>query len=812
MDGIATDVRYALRQLRRRPVFTLVAALSLAIGVGANTAIFSAVNALLLRPVPGVSEPERVVELGRTSQGRGFDSFAYPDFLDLEAGVPALEHVAAYTQDAFSFSAGEEGERITGMHVSDSYFDVMGVEASLGRTFAEDEEAAAAPGTVAVLGHAFWRERLGADPGIVGRTIRVNRVPFTVVGVTAADFDGHTTAFRPDVYLPLRSSPIMSQGSGVFEQRYSMWHMVVGRLAPGATLEQARQQVQAVFARLAEAHPESNAGRGGDVVPLGLVPGAGRGLVAGFLGVLMGMVGLILLVTCANVAGMFLARGAAREREIAVRLAIGSGRARLVRQLLIEALAVFAVGGALGAVLGAWLLGAVPLGRLPVPVPIHVDLSPDLGVLAFGALVALGTGVIFGLVPALGATRLELAASLKEEGRGGGRAGALRRVFVSGQVALSLVLLVAAGLLLRSLQRATTVESGFDPSDTYMAGVDLELEGFAEEDGASLQRRLLESVAATEGVDGAALSIDLPLDMGSHGTSAYPEGWTDREGRADLGVDFNHVSPGYFATLGIPLLEGRDFSDDDEAGAEPVVIVSRAFAERVWPGEDVLGRGVRVFGEDRPSRTVIGVVEDVKNQFVTDERAPFVYVPLWQAYRPDTNVLVRARGGVAAAAPALRGAVLRVDGSLSVTPVIALDRYTSLGILPQRVAAGITSSLGLLALLLSGLGIYGVVAFAVSRRTREIGVRMALGAGRRSVVAGVVRGGMALALPGVVLGAAAAVGLGHLMRFMLLGLSPTDPLALGAVAGILLAVVVVASAGPARRASAIEPAEALRSE
>ena len=812
MTGIRTDVRYALRQIHRRPAFTVVAAVSLAVGVGANTAIFSAANALLLRPVAGVSGHDRVVELGRTTQGRGFDSFAYPDFLDLREGVPALEHVAAYTFETFAVSRGAEGERIMGMHVSPSYFDVMGVVPGLGRFFTEAEDAPGASGTLAVLDHAFWRDRLGGDASIVGSTVRVNRVPFTVIGVAAADFRGHTIGVRPDVYLPIRTSPLLSERADVWEARGSVWHHAVARLADGATVEQARAQVEAVFVNLAEAYPETNGRRGGAVATLGVVPGAGRAPVTAFLGVLMGMALLILLVTCANVAGMFLARGTAREREIAVRLAIGSGRGRIVRQLLAEALAVFAIGGLAGAALGVWILGLLPLDRLPVPVPVQVDLSPDLRVLAFAAIATLTTGVLFGLLPALGATRLDLVSSLKEDGRQRSRAGALRRLFVSGQVGLSLVLLVAAGLLLRSLQRASAVESGFDATDAYLTGVDLSLEGYGEEDGAFFQRRLVEAVRGLPGIDAAALAVDLPLDLSSHGTAAYPPGYSGPDGREGVAVDFNHVSPGYFETLRIPQLAGRDFTDADGEGSEPVVIVSRAFAEDVWPGADPVGRALRVFGAESEVRTVVGVVEDVKNQLITEERKPFVYVPLWQAYRPGTSVVARGPGGIEAVAPALREAVLAADPSLSLTPVIALDRYTAIGVLPQRVAASITTLLGGFALLLSGLGIYGVVAFAVARRTREIGVRMALGAGRRSVMTSVLAGGLGLALPGIVLGGAAAIGVGHLMRFLLLGLSPVDPLALGAVAASLLAVVLVASAVPARRASAIEPVEALRAE
>lgn len=810
MDHLLLDIRYALRQIRRRPIFTVVAALSLAIGVGANTSIFSAVSAILLRPVEGVTDPDRIVELGRTTQGRGFDTFAYPDFLDIREEVSAFETTAAYTLEIFSFSRGDAGERITGQHVSWQYFDVMGVTPGRGRFFTPDEEAAGGAGDVVVLSHGFWAERLGADPDIVGATVRVNRMPFTVIGVTPEDFRGHTIGFQPDVYLPLRSSPLLREREDAWEARNNLWHNAVARLAPGATIDLARTQLDALTDRLAEEY-ESNRRRGAAAVPLGLVPGAARAGVTGFLGVLMGMVLLILLVTCANVAGMFLARGIAREKEMAVRLAIGSGRGRLVRQLVTEALVVFTIGGAIGGFVGVWLLGIVPIERLPVPIPLHVDLSADPSVLVFGLGVTLLTGLLFGLLPALKMTRLDLVSSLKDEGAGAGRAGALRKVFVGGQIGLSLVLLVAAGLLVRSLQRAAAAETGFDPADAYMTGIDLSLEGYADTEGAVFQHRVLESVRAIPGVESAALAIDLPLDLSSHGTVVYPAGWDQDDGR--LAVDFNHVSPEYFATLRIPLLEGRDFTDQDVEGTEPGLVVSRTFAETVWPGEAAIGRRVRIgSAESATVHTVTGVVDDVINQVVTETPKPFMYIPLWQSYRPSTTVVVRVAEGMGPVGPALRDAILEIDPSLSLSPVIALDRYTSIGILPQRVAASITSVLGLFALLLAGLGVYGVVAFAVQQRTKEIGVRMALGAGQRRIVREVLRSGLMLALPGIVIGAVVALGLGHVMRFLLLGVSPSDPVALVAVGLLLSGVIVVATLVPARRAATVEPVEALKSE
>jgi predicted permease len=434
MDALRNDLRLAFRQIRRRPGFALVAAASLALGVGANTAVFNAVSALLLRPVPGVSEPERVVEVGRTDDGQGFDSFSYPDYEDLRDQVDAFASMAAWRFQIFSFSRAGEGERIMGMDVSPSYFEALGVKPALGRFFTAEEDLPGSRPAVTVLSHDFWTSRLGADPDVLGSTVLINRVAFTVVGVAPEPFHGHVVGVQPDVYRPIRMYAA-AWDERPFERRGSSWHQAVARLADGASIPEADAQVKAVYARLEEAYPDTNEGRGGAVVALGLVPGGARGPVSAFLSVLFALAGLILMVTCANVAGMLVARASAREKEIAVRLALGSGRGRLVRQLLTESLVVFGIGGVAGAASGVWLVGLLPIDRLPVPIPVRVDLSPDFGVLAFALALTLGTGVVFGLLPALQATRLQLVASLRDDGSRRSGAGRLRRVFVGGQVA-----------------------------------------------------------------------------------------------------------------------------------------------------------------------------------------------------------------------------------------------------------------------------------------------------------------------------------------------------------------------------------------
>lgn len=814
MDDLRQDLRYAFRVLAKRPLFTLVAALSLAIGIGATTALFSVVNVLVLRPLPGVDGYERAVELGRGNRGHGFDTFSWPEILDIRSQAGALDRVAAYRMASFSYDTGDGGVPITAMLVSSGYFDALGVRPARGRFLAPDADQGLGGHPEVVVSQGFWQNHLGGGE-VLGRTIRLNRQAFTVVGVTPEAFGGHMIGIRNEVWVPLTMAPAMHEvPEAIFDQRSASWVQAVGRLAPGATLDQADAQVAALFERLQTAHPDTNRDRTARVIPLGPIPGGGRTAVVGFLGALMTLVTLVLMVTCANVAGMFLARAAAREKEIAVRLAVGSGRARLVRQLLTESLVVFVAGGAGGALLAWWGTGLVDFGSLPIPVDLSLDLRPDGTVLAFALAVTLGVGLVFGLVPALQAVRPDLLTILRDEGGAGRRRSRLRSAFVTSQVGLSLVLLAAAGLFLRSLQGASRVHTGFDARGVYSTSLDLDREGYGPEEGRSFLVSLRERLAGLPGVESSAVALDLPMDLSSHGTAAWPEGWVGPDGEPSLGVDFNIVSPGYFRTLGIEQVRGRLLEDADRLGSEEVAVVSRAFAEQVWPGGDAVGRRIRFNASDGPLITVVGVVDDVKNQTIMDARKPFVYRPYQQSYDARVDVLVRSRRDPADLAASVRAAILDVDPSVSLTPVVSVDRLTSVGILPQRIAASVATGLGALALLLSGLGIYGVVAYTVSRRTREIGVRMALGAGAGRVRRDVVVGALKLVLPGMAVGGGLALLLGRFLESngFLLGTRGTDPVALGSVAAGLVGVVLLASFVPARRASTVHPVEALRYE
>jgi len=810
-DFLRQDLRFAVRSLLRRPVFLLVPVLSLAIGIGANTTIFTAVKGLVLSDPPGVPNASRMVELGRSRDGRGFDTFSYPDFLDLRAEGDPFQELAAYEMQILTLSQGDAGDRVMGMLVSANYFDVLGVRAARGRTFLPGEDEGPGQHAVVVVSHQFWSSRLGADPDILGSTVYVSRKPYTVIGVTAPEFTSQMALVSPDIYVPIMQHPSLNEGQDWFENRGASWFQVLGLLKPGATAEEANAAVGTIFARLAQAYPETNARRSASARAYGSLPAPIRGPASLFLSVLMAFVGLILLVTCANVAGMFLARGSSRRREIAIRLSVGSGRGRILRHLLTESMLVFLLGGGAGLLLSLWSLRLLAAWDLPAPIPISLEMTADLTATLFGVGITLATGLIFGLLPARQALSLDLLGSLKGKGETPRSLGSrLRRVFVGAEIGGCLVLLVAAGLFLRSLQAASEIETGFEAREAYISLVDLAQEGYTAEEGAAFQDQVLSYFEEQSWVQNVALAQDLPLDMGSHGTGVVPEGWDAISHEEYLATDFNSVSVGYFQTLEIPLLEGRTFSTQDRADGELVAVVSKAFAQRAWPGESPLGKRVRWSLQEDSWLTVVGMVGDTQNQFLTDTPGPFLYRPLAQRYAAGGYLLVRSGAGQATVTRALQEGLRSLDSRISLSPVIALGRYTEASLLPQKIAGLLSSSLGFLALLLSGMGVYGVMAFMVSTRRREIGIRASLGAKPGTVLRSVVAGAFRMALPGLLIGAAVAGGVGFLLRSLLLGVSPLDPVAAGGMVAVVVAMVLVGTLVPARRAARVDPAEALR--
>ena len=817
LDLLRQDVRYAIRALGRNPLFALVSVLSIAIGVGATTGIVTLANAFLLRPPPGVGHPERVITVGSTREGRGFDNFSYPNFVDYRASARSVAGLAAIRFDpqAASLAGPSGGEPVQMAAASGNVFEVLEARPALGRFFTLDEDRAPGASPVVVLSHRFWTRRFEADSSIVGKAIVLNGSPFTVVGVAAERFQG-PFALAPDIWVPLTASSLLGTQPELFESRASVWLIAIGRLAPNVGIGQAQAELSAIAARLAQQYPSENEGRGLAVMPASLFPGELRPMIAAFLGLLLAVAGLVLAIASTNVAGMLLARASARRREIAVRLALGASRGQLVMQLVVESLLVFAAAGAAGLLLARWLVSGLMALVPRLPVPLAVDVQLDWRVLAFALLVSLVTGLLAGVVPALQSTRPDLVPALKSDtgGTSTRQRLRLRSGLLVAQIAFSMLLLVVGGLFARTLARARSMDPGFDPRGVYIASFDLELANLDSASGGRVAATIVERARAIPGVRSAALSTMLPLGGGGLGLGrievAGREPPAGQEGEGGWREDWNVVTPGYFPTMGIPLIRGRDFAESDRAGAGDVAILNEAFANALFPGQDAVGRTLT---NDGRVVTVIGVARNAKYRSLGEPQRNFIYVPLAQRYMGRTNLLVKTAPGAAStvAAP-IRRLVQDVDARLPILRQQTMEEQTATSLFPQRVALYVSGGLGTVALLLALLGIYGVTAFSVSQRTREIGVRVALGAQRSHVLGLVLRQGVVLAAVGVLVGSLAAFGVTRLIANLLYGVPATDVIAFGGAAVALGLAAVAASWVPARKAAGVDPIIALRSQ
>jgi len=817
-DSWLQDLRYAVRLLRRNPLFALTAVLSLAIGIGANTTIFTIANALLFKPPLGVADASRLVDVGRSQDGQGFDNGSYSNYLDIRARNTVFSGIYAYRlgPEPMSLRGKDGAERIYGEMVSTNYFNVLGTPPHIGRLFTSDDSEQPAATPLAVLSHRFWMRRFNGDPAIVGQTLVLNGRPFMVIGVTPEGFHG-TTVLTSDLWVPVNMVGELASRlpPAILTSRESAWLVMGARLKPGVTVGQAQAELANIGRALEQEFPDANRGKGLRVVASSPVPGDGAP-VAAFMAVLMAIVMLVLAIACANVAGVLLARATTRRREIAVRLAIGAGRGRLIRQMLVESTLLFLIGGSGGLVLARLMTGAL-LSLLPaVPLPIDVTLALDGRAVVFTLTLSLVAAILSGLAPAFHASRAEVVGALKSGTQGGPERIWLRHAFVVSQVALSIVLVVGAGLFARALQRASEIDPGFDPHGVELATLDLSLGGYTADTGRVFARELIRRVRETPGVQAAALSAVMPLgDRGiGLGGLAVP-GVEPRNGRRFFDVDWNVITPGYFATMKMALLTGRDFSDADREGTPSVVIVNETAARQWWPRQDALGKTLlqETGRPDAPDAvrtlTVVGVARDSKYRNLGEDPRPFVYVPIQQQYMSRTVIAARSAHGQRLAGE-LRALLASMNPNLPIVQALTFDAYSQLGLLPQRIAASVAGSLGLVGVLLAAIGIYGVTAYMVSSRTREIGIRMALGAERASVVRMVLRQGLTLTMIGAAIGLAVAAAASRLLGSLLFGVGATDPLTF--IGSTLLFFVVGAAACyvPARRATAIGAMDALR--
>ncbi|MGH9349381.1 MAG: ADOP family duplicated permease [Vicinamibacterales bacterium] len=816
LESILRDIRYSARLLQRSPGFAVMALLTLSIGIGATTAVFSLVNRAVLRPLP-VDRPHELVALNNAGRRGIWPMLSYPNYVDYRDRNGVFAGLLAYRFAPIAVSSNGVNERLWGYLVSGNYFELLGVRPAVGRTITprEDEERGAHP--VAVISYRFWQRRFGGDPGAIGRTLIVNGQTYTVVGVAPRGFFGTEVVAAPDLWFPLGMQAAIESNDRWLDDRRAENLFVIGRLAPSVRRPQAAAALDGIAAQLALEFPDVNEGTRVVLSPPGLVGAAMRGPVLGFTALLLIVAGLVLLVACVNLASLLLARAVDRRREVAIRLSIGAGRAALVRQLLVESLMLSSAAGAAGLVLAWWLMRAASAVRLPVDLPLVLDLPLDGRVLVFNVVLSIVTAAMFGLLPALQATKADLAAVLKDSASPiEPHTVAWRNTLIVVQVAASLVLLAGAGLMWRALGQTRTMALGFSTDGLLEVSFDLRLQGYTPAQGRQMQLRLLDAIQGLPGITNAALADPVPVDLHFSRARINAEGTLpERDDRATSAY-MGRVTPGYFQTMRTRLEEGRDFTDLDHRGSTPVVIVNRSLARRLWPGQNALGRRLQLGGqtqfaaEGRPFE-IVGIVEDGKYASFNDEGAMAVYRPLRQAYSASTTVVARTGGNVAAAIALVRAAVRDMDPNMPIASARTFDERLSVPLLPARVAALALASFGALALVLAAIGLYGVMSYSVSSRTHEIGVRMALGAEGSHVLRMVLGEGTRLVGIGIVAGVGVAALVTRLMRAILFGISPTDPLTYVTVTAVLFLVALLACWLPARRALRTDPLDALRS-
>ncbi len=812
------DLRYGARILLKQPGFTLMAILTLSLGIGANTAIFSVVNALLLRPSLA-AQPEQMVRLDKLEQGIG-NLTSFPNYRDLVEGTHSFSALAAFSASPVNLGQGDSTRKVFGLSVTGNYFPAFGMRAAFGRTFGAESDGTSGAHPVAVVSYGAWRRRFGADPELVGKMIVLNGQQFTVIGIMPEGFrGGWPLGVAPEIWTPMTMHPQLKPGGDLFGDRGNHCLHVFGRLKPEVSQAQAQAEISLVVGRLAETYPEENRGlENAKVYPIDNLPEVPMRVIPVFMGLVTVIAGLVLLLVCANVANLLLSRAVQRQQEVAIRLALGAGRRRLIRQLLTESLLLALVGGAAGCLLAFCVTSLLRSFPPPTPVPVEFNLTLDWRVLCFTLAVSLLSGVLFGLAPAWHASKLDLIPMLKDDRRGGGGKKArfsLRNLLVISQVAVSLVFLTCAGLFTRSLQQANNVDPGFEIERVLTVPLDLDSVGYDEARGGLFYRQLLDQVERMPGVQSATLAKFVPARWEGAGSSEVAVEGSDAPGGDYPSFRLNLVGPRYFETMGIPVLAGREFNNRDSEGAPLVVIINETMARRFWPGpQSALGRRLRLVERGNvlgPYYEVVGVVKDSKYRSLGEEPQSFFYVSGLQDYRQQTVLHVRTVGESGLLRSAVRDRVLALDKGLMIE-VATMRENLAAAFLPARVAAIVLGLVGLFGLSLAVVGIYGVISYAVSQRTGEIGLRMALGAQSRDILRLIIGQGMALTLIGVGLGVAVALALTRFLTSLLAGVSAADPLTFLAVPLLLTTVAVFACWIPARRATKVDPMIALRCE
>jgi predicted permease len=824
VETMIHDIRFGLRMLGKSWVLTLTIAITLALGLGVNTAIFSVLNGWLLRPLP-VPAPEQIMVLAFQPKETKESKFSYPDLLDFQKQADTFSHLFAYAIGAAGLSTAGEASEFAYSAVTGNYFSALGVKPLLGRLLLPGEGEKPGEELLVVLGYSFWQKRFGGDPSVVGKRVLVNGKSATVIGVTPKEFHGTFFAFDMDGFLSLNAVPLVQDSSGFWSDRRSRELMVLGRLKPGVTMAQATSSVELIGERLAVQYPATNQGATVRVIPERLARPAP--FVTNFVPVIASLFlvlpALVLLLACLNVANILLARASVRQREMAIRAALGAGRGRLIRQMLTESVLLALLGGIGGVILGEWAISASgsmlhSVTSTTSNIAYRLDYSFDWRVFAYtlGAVVLAGT--FLGVWPALRAGRVDVNTVLHEGGRsesaGVGR-HAVRSVLLVAQVAGSLMLLIVAGLFVRSLERAEHIYLGFDPDHVLNVMLDVHQIGYDEARAKAFYRELKDRVRAMPGVQSASLAFTVPLGTPSPASPMYVEGHPLAPGQVAPEISFNRIDPAYLSLMRVPLLEGRAFQDSDNETAPRVAIVNQTMAKRFWPNREPLGERFSLKSPNGPFIEVVGLARDGQSLWhFSTEPQPYFYLPLAQDFSPFLSLQVRTTVPPESLILGVQQQIRDLAPDLPIFNAGTMHQgIRGLGgLFIFRLAASLAGVMGILGLTLATVGVYGVVSFAAAERTREIGIRMALGATRRDILTAIVRQGLQLALIGMATGLAAAFGLSRLLRSLLFGVRPGDPETFVAVSLLLLTVALLASFIPAYRATKVDPMVALRYE
>ena len=800
------DIRLAFRRLAQSPGFSAVTIVTLAFAIGANTTTFSALNQFLLRPLP-VERPKELVFLNN----RGGITHSYPTYLTFRDHNRTLDGLLAYRIQPVGFSQGGKNSYIWGYEATGNYFDLLGIHAAVGRMLTPDDDRRSSPNPVIVISYAAWKSRFAGDPAIVGKTAKLNGLDYTIVGVAPRGFFGTELLLTPEFWVPMSMEPQIEPGNNWLDNSGTQNIWVVGRLKPGVTWQQAEADLNVIAAELARQH-RSNFGMHISLSPPGLVGNVFRGPAIGFAAVLMGLAGIVLLIACVNIASMLLARAADRRKEISIRLALGAPRWNLIRQLLTESLILSIAGAVAGLFIARWILGVLGSFPMPINVPVNTKLPLDTRVLLFTLTAGFLTTLIFGLAPAIQAARVDLLAGLKSQISERFRRVQARDVLLGAQVALSFILLVGTVLVVRSLQRAITIDIGLNPRHAVAVAFDLALNGYSEERGKIFERRLLDQLATLPGMDAIALSNYLPLGIGQSNTTVYAEGKPIIPANRITGVYYYNVTPEYFRAMQTRIVTGREFDARDKEGAPPVAIVNQSLARRLFPNQDALGKRFHYGAESAPFYQIVGIAQDGKYESLNDRSEPAVFWPRAQNYSSFFTVVARSSMPAGDAIRRIQQAVLSLDPSLPFFQADSLEDHLSFPLLPARIAAAMLGGFGVLAAILAATGVYGMLAYAISRRTREIGIRVAIGASRSNVLSLVLRRAAIIVGAASALGAILTLAAGRLFTPVLYGVSPNDPLTYALALLLMASIGLIACSVPARRALRIEASVALREE